>query len=197
MSAACWEEATAWGERPLALAEGLGDEEIAAHALATIGACSDYGQLEESLDRARRAGRADLVGHVFVLLTIIAVEQRRQAEASKYLEAGIAFCSDLGLELFRLYLLAFRARLERDRGRWTEAADSAASVLRIPPTSNRPRIESLVCWRSCAPAAATRRCGHCWTKRGTWHGPRTSCRSSRRSRRQEPRPRGWKATATR
>ena len=144
LSAARWEEAIAWGERALALAEGLGDEEIAAHALATIGACSDYGQLEESLDRARRAGRADLVGHVFVVLTIIAVEQRRQAEASKYLEVGIAFCSDLGLELFRLYLLAFRARLERDQGRWSEAADSAASVLRIPRTSNRPRIESLV-----------------------------------------------------
>ena len=79
-----------------------------------------------------------------MLLAIIAVEQRRHSEASRHLEAGIAYCSDRGLELFRLYLLAFRARLELDQGRWSEAAESAASVLRIPRTSTRPRIESLV-----------------------------------------------------
>jgi len=77
-------------------------------------------------------------------LVIIAVEQRRQPEASRYLEAGIAYCSDRGLELFRLYLLAFRARLELDQGRWSAAADSAAAVLRVPLTSTRPRTESLV-----------------------------------------------------
>jgi DNA-binding CsgD family transcriptional regulator len=75
---------------------------------------------------------------------IIAVEQRRHPEASRHVEAGIAYCSDRGLELSRRYLLAFRARLELDQGRWSEAADSAAAVLRVPMTSTRPRIESLV-----------------------------------------------------
>src|SRR6185369_4491667 len=81
---------------------------------------------------------------IFIVLAIIAVEQRRHAEAGRHLEAGIAYCSDRGLELSRLYLLAFRARLELDQGRWSEAADSAAAVLRIPLTSTRPRIEALV-----------------------------------------------------
>ena len=57
---------------------------------------------------------------------------------------GIAYCSDRGIELFRLYLLAARARLELDQGRWSEAADSAATVLRIPRTSTTPRIGALV-----------------------------------------------------
>jgi DNA-binding CsgD family transcriptional regulator len=61
-----------------------------------------------------------------------------------YLEPGIAYCSERGLELFRLYLLAFRARSELNQGRWSEAADSAASVLRVPRTSTTPRIVSLV-----------------------------------------------------
>src|SRR5262249_62278382 len=45
---------------------------------------------------------------------------------------------------FRLYLLASRARLELNEGRWTEAADAAAAVLRVPRTSTTPRILTLV-----------------------------------------------------
>src|SRR5207248_6066499 len=73
-----------------------------------------------------------------------ALEERRHAVASTYLEAGLAYCSERGFELFRLYLLAFRARLELERGCWAEAADYAASVVRIPRTSTTPRIVSLV-----------------------------------------------------
>ena len=144
LSAALWDEAIDWGERAVAVAERLDAPEIAVHALATVGACTDYGRLEQTLERARRAGLGDQVGHVYILLAIIAVEQRRHPEAVRHLEAGIAYCSDRGLELFRLYLLAFRARLELDQGRWSQAADSAAAVLRIPRSSSRPRIESLV-----------------------------------------------------
>src|SRR5207302_7108491 len=77
-------------------------------------------------------------------LAAVAVEGRRRAEATRHLEAGVAYCSDRGLELYRLYLLAYRARFELDQGRWSQAADSAASVLRIPRTSTTPRIVSLV-----------------------------------------------------
>jgi DNA-binding CsgD family transcriptional regulator/tetratricopeptide (TPR) repeat protein len=138
------EEAIAWGERGLELAERIDDEEIAVHALSTIGACQDYEKLEVSLERARSAGLDDEVGRIFVPLAGIAVESHRSAAASKHLEAGIAYCSERGFELFRLYLLAYRARFELDEGRWAEAADSAGSVLRIPRTSTTPRIVSLV-----------------------------------------------------
>jgi DNA-binding CsgD family transcriptional regulator/tetratricopeptide (TPR) repeat protein len=144
LSAARWEEAIAWSERAVELANRLDPPEIEFYALATIGACSDYRQLEQTLDRALRAERGDEAGHIFIVLAIIAVEQRRHPEATRHLEAGIAYCSDRGLELWRRYLLAFRARLELDQGRWSEAADSAAAVLRVPLTSTRPRIEALV-----------------------------------------------------
>jgi len=144
LSGARWEEAVTWGERAVVLAERLDATEIAVHALATIGAVTDYGQLEQALERALRAGLRDQAGHIYVPLTIIAVEQRRQFQAARHLKAGIAYCSDRGLELFRLYLLAFRARLEFDQGRWSHATDTAAAVLRVPRSSTRPRIESLV-----------------------------------------------------
>jgi tetratricopeptide (TPR) repeat protein len=144
-AAARSEEAIAWAGRALDLAERLDDTEIAVRALTTIGACQgDYEKLEQSLGRARRAGLAVQVGRTFVLVGAAAVESRRHSLANMYLEPGLAYCSERGLELFRLYLLANRARSELNQGRWSEAADSAASVLRVPRTSTTPRIVSLV-----------------------------------------------------
>jgi len=144
-AAARSEEAIAWAGRALDLAERLDDTEIAVRALTTIGACQgDYEKLAQSLERARRAGLAVQVGRTFIVVSAGALESRRHSLAHMYLEPGIAYCSERGLELFRLYLLAFRARSELNQGRWSEAADSAASVLRVPRTSTTPRIVSLV-----------------------------------------------------
>ena len=64
--------------------------------------------------------------------------------ASRWLQAGIDYCSDQGLERDRLYLLAWRARLELDQGRWGTASESAAAVLGMPRSSITPRIVALV-----------------------------------------------------
>jgi DNA-binding CsgD family transcriptional regulator len=64
--------------------------------------------------------------------------------AGSHIDAGIVHCSERGLELFRLYLLASRSRLELNEGRWSDAAETAAAVLRIPRTSTTPRIVALV-----------------------------------------------------
>jgi DNA-binding CsgD family transcriptional regulator/tetratricopeptide (TPR) repeat protein len=139
------QEAIAWAGRALELAERLGDTEIAVHALATIGACQkDYAKLEESLARARHTGLTEQIARAFILIGGAAVESRNHSVASMYVEPGVAYCSERGLELSGLYLLAFRARLELDQGRWSEAADSASAVLRIPRTSTTPRILALV-----------------------------------------------------
>jgi DNA-binding CsgD family transcriptional regulator/tetratricopeptide (TPR) repeat protein len=144
---AAWrsEEATALGVTALELADQLGDSQIALHALGTIAACQrDYAQLEQNLDRARREGLAESVAGAFTGIVGVAVENRCRSIASKYVEPGIAYCSERGLELYRLYLLADRARFELDQGLWSEAADSAAAVLRIPRTSTTPRIIALI-----------------------------------------------------
>jgi DNA-binding CsgD family transcriptional regulator/tetratricopeptide (TPR) repeat protein len=138
------EEAVAWAGRAIELATCFDAKEIDIDAHTTIGACQDYNQLEQSLERARKVGTDEQVGRIFIPLAAIAVETRRHALATRYLDAGIAYCSERGYELFRLYLLAYRARLELDQGRWSEAADSAASVVRIRRTSTTPRIQALV-----------------------------------------------------
>ena len=139
------EEAITWVRGALDLAQRLDDTEIAVHSLATIGWCQeDYGKLEQSLEQARRADLQGQVARAFNLLAGTAVGARCHAVANMYVEPGIAYCSERGLELPRLYLLAYRARLKLDQGHWSEAADYAASVLRIRRTSTPPRIISLV-----------------------------------------------------
>jgi DNA-binding CsgD family transcriptional regulator len=139
------DEAISMAGRALELAERLEADEIAIDALATIGMGEgDAPKIERALERALRLGYEEGAGRCYLFLSCLGVESRRHALAEAFVEPGVAFCSERGLELFRLYLLAWRARLELDQGRWSEAADSAASVLRIPRTSTTPRSHSLV-----------------------------------------------------
>ena len=142
------EEAVRWAGRALELAERLDDNEITVDALATIGICEPEEEgrrtLERSIELATRDGLAEHVGRAHVLLVATALGNRRYGLATRYLQAGIDYCSDQGLERDRRYLLAYRARLELDQGRWAAASDAAAAVLRIPRTSISPRIEALV-----------------------------------------------------
>ena len=52
------------------------------------------------------------------------------AVARRQLADGLAYTSERNLDFFRLYILAFRARLELDHGLWTEAADDATVISR-------------------------------------------------------------------
>jgi DNA-binding CsgD family transcriptional regulator len=145
-----WEDtdsAVVWGTRALELAERLGDTEILVYALASIGAAEfrveaseERQKLEQSLELAQAAGLEDHVGRAFVNLVWRAARQRSFALAERHLEAGLEYSGERGLDYWGLLLLGCRARLQLDQGRWSEAADSAALVLRNPRTSPLPRV---------------------------------------------------------
>ena len=137
-------EALAWAGRALELADDLGETEIGLHALTTIGSIASVEKLELSLERALQANLPEQAARAFLILAGAAVDSRLGARAARYLHDGLEYCGERGVELHRLYLLAFRARLELNEGRWNEAAESAAAVLRIPRTSITPRIVALV-----------------------------------------------------
>ena len=151
MAAEKTEEALAWGTRALELAQGLDDDEISLRAHKIIATAEFLAgrpgareKLEEILDRAGKMGLEDEAADAFVCLTWGAVRQRSHHLSDGYLEAGLRYCGERGLEVYRLYLLGFGARSELDQGRWSEAVDSAELVLRIPRTSTVPRIQALV-----------------------------------------------------
>lgn len=145
------ERARHWGERALELAQQLDDRESLAYALLNIGAVEilagrpDEGRetLERSLELARLAGLEEHAGRAFVNLVWFAPRDRSYDVADQQLDAGLDYCSEHGLDLWRLYLLAYRARSELDRGSWGEAAESAALVIRDPRASPIPRIWAL------------------------------------------------------
>ena len=96
------------------------------------------------LEDAQRAGLVEQVGGTYLWLFDAALGARRYDVATEdRLAQGLEYCSDHGLELFRLYLLSYRARLYLDQGRWAQAADTADVVLKIPRTSISPRIIAL------------------------------------------------------
>jgi DNA-binding CsgD family transcriptional regulator len=146
-----WEDAEGaieWGTRALELARRLDDTEILVYALTTVGAAeyrsggpAGREKLERSLELARTAGLEDEVGRAFANLS---TRQRSFAVADRHLQPGLEYCDERGLDYWGLSLLACRARLELDRGRWTEAADSAALVLRNPRSAPVPRVLACV-----------------------------------------------------
>ncbi len=139
------DEATAWAQRSFELGDRLHFQETAAWSLVRIGASEgDVPMLEQSLDGARHAGLVSLEANTLLMLAGAAGESRRHTDARLYTDEGIALCEDRGLDLTRLYLLAERARLELNEGRWAQAAESAGLVLRIPRTSTTPRILAAV-----------------------------------------------------
>jgi DNA-binding CsgD family transcriptional regulator/tetratricopeptide (TPR) repeat protein len=138
-------EAVAWGARTQTIAEEFGDHGLAADARIHVAAAqSDVDALLQELERAEARGDVGQIGHVFTVLSGAALTRRRHDVAEEAIERGIALCSEHGYELFRLYLLGFRARLALDLGRWDDAAAAAEWVLRIQRTSTTPRIFALV-----------------------------------------------------
>jgi DNA-binding CsgD family transcriptional regulator/tetratricopeptide (TPR) repeat protein len=137
------DEAVGWGYRALGLAERLGETEIALRATVAIGVCdpNQRHRLEEALELARRADLPDHVGRALMHMAGGAVQDRRHD--LPYLDPAIDYCADHGLDLHRYYLLAFRARLQLEQGRWAEATDTAEHVLRLDRTSIAPRIWAL------------------------------------------------------
>ena len=141
-----WRTGAEWGKRALQLAEDLGDTETALEARRII-ACGlperGLEELDQVLEDARRAGLVEQVGLTYLPLVDVALGLRRYGVAAGQLARGLEYCSDHGLELFRLYLLSYRARLQLAQGRWERAAETADTVLRIPRTSIMPRIIAL------------------------------------------------------
>jgi DNA-binding CsgD family transcriptional regulator/tetratricopeptide (TPR) repeat protein len=151
MNADDFPEALAWGPRALDLGTRLGEVEIVAHALNTIGttkflAGTEDGleKLEGSLEFAEREGLDEQVSRAYANCAWAAVRRHSYYLVNSRIESWLAYCDERGLDLWRLYLLAYRARSELDQGRWSEAVESAAFVLGVPRTSSVPRILALV-----------------------------------------------------
>ncbi|MGH2596012.1 MAG: ATP-binding protein [Actinomycetota bacterium] len=141
-----FDESVMWARRAMELAEQIGETEIAVHALITLGFAeamdgipTGIGKLTRGIDAAEDAALPEQVGLGYDLLTLAYVHTRSHALANDAIARGLEYADEHGLELYRLYLLAYRARSRLDQGRWEEAADDAAKVVSVPRASTMPR----------------------------------------------------------
>ena len=139
-----------WGTRALELAERLGDLEARVYAitnLATIemlaGKSGATTRLAQTLQLAQESGLDEHAGRLFVSLTWWAPRSKSYTAADQYIDAGLEYCGERGLDLWRHYLLAYKARRDLDRGRWDDAVGAAELVINDTRTSPVPRVVAL------------------------------------------------------
>ena len=143
------DETISWATRALDLAEKIDDAEALVYALTNIGNVEllsgerTVDKLERSLELGIEAGLDEHVGRAFVSLTWWSLRGRSYATADRYFTPGLDFCTERGLDLWRFFLLAHRARSLLDRGHWDDAVASAAPVLRDPRSSPVTRVAAL------------------------------------------------------
>jgi DNA-binding CsgD family transcriptional regulator len=129
-------EAVQWGDRAIVLAEQLGDIETLVHTLNNVGtakleAGDETGRrnLEQSLNLALEHGFQEHAARAYTNLACCLVGSRDYVGAKRYLNDGLAYCIELNLDGFNLYMLAWRARCHFEQGHWREAVEDAKEVL--------------------------------------------------------------------
>ena len=122
-----------WGLRAQALADELGEADIALHAAATIAAAREMpgtgtagteAVLAEALERGSdvRAARA------YTHLAFLAVRRRDRRAAERWLTEGLRYARDRDLDGMVAYLLGWSSRAAMDQGRWDDAAADLADA---------------------------------------------------------------------
>ena len=145
------QEAIAWAEKAVALAEQFGDLETLSGAYNAMGSAwmiIDYGvgqtYLEKSLAIAREAGLQLQVSNAYNNMSSASGEVYRYDQADRYLVEGLAHTLEYGFDVTFLYMQAWQALTHLHLGRWKEAAECAPQVLAVPGVSAISRIMALL-----------------------------------------------------
>jgi DNA-binding CsgD family transcriptional regulator len=139
-----------WGARTIELAERTGSTWALLHALNSVGTmeilsgqAGGKAKLARSLEIALREGFEEEAGRAYLNFAGIAAGRRVYDSLDFWLESGIEYCSERGLDAWRRYIYGSRARSELDRGRWEVAVDWARSVI-ADANSRLPQFDPLI-----------------------------------------------------
>jgi DNA-binding CsgD family transcriptional regulator len=139
-----------WGARAIELAERTGSAWALLHALNSVGTMEMFSgraegteKLARSLEIALREGFEEEAGRAYLNFAGMAAGMRVYDSIDSWLEHGIEYCSERGLDAWRRYLYGSKARAELDRGRWEVAVDWAQSVV-ADAKSRLPQFDPLI-----------------------------------------------------
>ena len=141
-----------WGAKAIALAGEIGDREALVHALNNVGTVElNFGnpggqaKLERSLELARQWRLGTDAGRAYINLSEGLRHRGRWSEALAWIERGIEYTRELGLEAWLKCLIGGQAAVELALGRWDDAAATADAILAGPRDQIiAPRFDSLI-----------------------------------------------------
>jgi DNA-binding CsgD family transcriptional regulator len=145
-------ECISWGEKTIALARELGDEEILCHALNNVGsmqmkipASTQRGVelLQQSLEIALKNSYHDHVARAYCNIAGTSCTMKDYSFSRKTLDEGISYCEARDLDTYTLYMLSWKARLNFETGCWKEACHIAENLLKNETPPSAVRIAAL------------------------------------------------------
>jgi len=144
------ESAIEWAQRAIAIAEPEDNNEILSDALHArgisrliLGDKAGWADLERAQRLALAGGDPGLIASSYNHLASMAVSGRLYDQAVRHFRDGLRYCEEHDLDSWRLYMLAYRARMRLEQGDWNRASEDAEEVLRHPRTTSVSRIPAL------------------------------------------------------
>jgi DNA-binding CsgD family transcriptional regulator/tetratricopeptide (TPR) repeat protein len=138
-----------WGKTAIDIAKRYDDASTLVDASITVATAELFRDgldarvgLERALELARQHQLHALVARAMHNLALGASAYGAHELAASWIDAGLAQCDAFELDLWRLALLSLRVRAELDRGRWTEATETAAVIGAETRDSPEPLFQS-------------------------------------------------------
>ena len=146
------DEAFRWGERAMELAERVGCLDAIGDTLNIVGTAQlrtgglgGLDKLDRSRELAEQAGDEPGVERVYVRAAAVLAARREWVLAERYIEPGLAFCRERGLESSLAWLTLLAAEAALARGRWDDAASTATMILALPTAGfTHARVSALM-----------------------------------------------------
>jgi len=142
-----------WGEKAIAMAQLLGDEEVLSHALNNVGnvkmaipSTRAEGQtmLEESLRLALKHSFEEHAARAYTNMGSMGYQINDLGFAARALDDGIRYCEERDLDSWGSYMSAYKARVLLRTGRWEEALLIGQHILENVNQTPIVRISALV-----------------------------------------------------
>ncbi len=141
-------ECISWGEKAIAIAVELNDDETLSHALNNVGAVQmrvlssaqkGAALVKQSLDIALKHSYHEHVARAYMNLIINGIAIKDYATAATAMEEGILYCEERDLDSWTNYMLSLKSKLKLETGSWKEAYGIADTLLKkdIHPPSGK------------------------------------------------------------
>jgi len=140
------------GEKAIALARELGDEEVLSHALNNVGCVKckiksteeeGLAFLQQSLEIALKHSYHEHAARAYTNLGHNAMDIKDYAYAKKMLAEGIRYCEERDLNAWASYLYYCDARLKLETGHWNEACRLTGNLIKYEGQARVVKIGAL------------------------------------------------------